>query len=102
CAALAVGTTIVLREGKRRAYALVTLLPLVFVATTTLTAGVESIGSLFLPMTRNPATHTTGIVNVVVTGLLLVCICTILVGSALRWVALLRAPAQPGVPAPAE
>src|SRR5205085_1694089 len=95
CAALAVATTIILREGKRRAYAFVTLAPLAFVATTTLTAGVESITTLFLPMARSPATHTTGVVNVIVTAMLLVCIVTILVGSAVRWLALVRAPRGP-------
>ncbi len=43
CAALAVATTVILREGKRRAYAWVTLAPLIFVSGTTITAGIESI-----------------------------------------------------------
>ena len=92
CAALAVGTTILLREGKRRMHALVTLLPLVFVGTTTLTAGVESVLFLYLPMTRDMATRATGMINVALTCLLLACIAMILVGSAMRWVALLRRP----------
>ena len=92
CTALCVGTTITLREGKKKVYALVTLLPLVFVGTTTLTAGVESVSKLFLPMIDNPATYTLGIVNTTVTCILMACIVMIIVGSALRWVALARAP----------
>jgi carbon starvation protein len=92
CTALAIGTTLLLRESPRRVYALVTALPLAFVSTTTLTAGVESILVLYWPMTRVAATRTTGLVNSGVTGLLLVCIGLILAGSARRWVALLRAP----------
>jgi carbon starvation protein CstA len=92
CTALSVATTLLLRESSRRAYALVTLLPLAFVSVTTLTAGVESVLSLYWPMTQVPATRTTGLVNAGVTSLLLACIAMILVGSARRWVAILKSP----------
>jgi carbon starvation protein len=90
CAALCVATTILLRESKKRIYALCTVLPLLFVGTTTLTAGVESIAILYLPMIRDAATHTIGVVNAIVTAILLTCIVLIVIGSALRWVAMLR------------
>jgi carbon starvation protein len=92
CTALCVATTIILREAKRRAYAFVTLGPLVFVGVTTITAGVKSVGSIYWPMMRDPATHTTGLVNVVVTSTLLVCVGMIIIGSALRWLAIVRGP----------
>ncbi len=92
CAALCVGTTILLREAPKRRHALVTLLPLTFVATTTIAAGIESIRRIFLPMTALPTTRSVGLVNVVVTTLLLSCIVMVLVGSVLRWRALLRGP----------
>lgn len=92
CTALCVATTILLREAKKKAYALVTLLPLAFVGTTTIAAGVESVQRLFLPMAAVPATHTTGLVNVAVTVLLLACIMMVIVGSAVRWWGLARAP----------
>src|SRR5690606_14431404 len=95
CTALAVGTTILLREAKKKTYALVTFGPLVFVGITTVTAGVESVRRMFWPMVANDATRTTGIVNVVVTSLLLVCVTLILGGSAIRWWALVRAPRAP-------
>ncbi len=85
CTALCVGTTIILREAKRKIYALVTLGPLLFVGTTTITAGVESVRRIFLPLLANPATFTLGIVNVVVTVILLVCVALVIVGSAVRW-----------------
>jgi carbon starvation protein len=90
CTALSVATTLLLRESSRRVYALVTLLPLAFVSVTTVTAGVESIFILYLPMTRVAGTRTTGLVNAGVTSLLLACIAMILVGSARRWVAIVR------------
>jgi carbon starvation protein len=92
CTALCIGTTIILREGKKKVYALVTLGPLLFVSTTTITAGVESVRRIFLPLAANPATRTIGIVNVVITCLLLLCVGMVIVGSAVRWWGLLRAP----------
>ena len=92
CTALCVATTILLRESPRRVYALVTVLPLAFVSVTTISAGVESVLTIYLPMTSTSTTRTTGLVNTAVTSLLLACIGTILVGSARRWFGILRAP----------
>jgi carbon starvation protein len=92
CTALCVGTTIILREGKKKSYALVTLGPLAFVGTTTMAAGFQSVRGIFLPLVANPATRTLGIVNVVVTSVLLVCVTMVIVGSAWRWWGLARAP----------
>ena len=92
CTALCVGTTIILREGRKKSYALVTLGPLAFVGTTTMAAGVQSVRGIFLPLVANPATRTLGIVNVVVTTVLLVCVTMVIVGSAWRWWGLARAP----------
>jgi len=91
CTALCVGTTIILREAKKKTYAIVTLGPLLFVGTTTITAGVESIRRIFLPLMAAPATRTLGLVNVAVTGILLVCVALVIVGSAIRWWGLARA-----------
>ena len=92
CTALCVGTTIILREGKKKIYALVTLGPLLFVGTTTLTAGIQSVRLIFLPLMANEATATLGLVNVVVTLILLTCVTMVIVGSAWRWWGLARAP----------
>jgi carbon starvation protein len=80
-AALCVGTTIILREGKRKAHALITLLPLSFVGTTTIVAGVEHIRALYRD---NP---TVWQVNLLVTALLLGCVGLIIGGSVRRWIA---------------
>ena len=81
CAALAVATTILLREAPRRVYALVTVLPLVFVATTTISAAVMSISIIYLPMTRVTATRSTGLVDTGVTLGLPLCIWMVLAGQ---------------------
>ncbi|MBX3234185.1 MAG: carbon starvation protein A [Labilithrix sp.] len=92
CTALAIATTILLREAKKKVYALITLGPLAFVGTTTLAAGIESVRTLFLPMMQKPATYTTGLVNVLVTSLLLLCVVLVIAGSAVRWLKLARTP----------
>jgi carbon starvation protein len=87
--ALCVGTTVILRDAKDKRHALVTLLPLAFVSTTTLTAGVKAITTLYLPMVSRPETATIGRVNLFVTGTLLVCVALVIVGSVRRWIMLL-------------
>jgi carbon starvation protein len=90
CAALCVGTTIILRESSNKRYALVTLLPLAFVATTTITAGVQSLFKIYYPMTQVPETHFTGLVNLIVTSSLIVGVAFIIAGSARRWLGLVK------------
>ena len=89
--ALAVGTTILLKEARRPAYAWVTLGPLIFVAGTTITAGLRSLFEFYIPMVRVPATMTKGLVNATVTATLLACVLAILVMSVRRWRQLLAA-----------
>jgi len=83
--ALAVGTTILLKESRRPVYAWVTLGPLIFVAGTTITAGLRSLFEFYVPMALVPETMTKGLVNATVTATLLACVLAILVMSARRW-----------------
>jgi carbon starvation protein len=92
CAALCVGTTIILREAKRKHYAWVTLAPLCFVGITTISAGIQSVRLIYYPMTQVPATRVTGLVNSVVTSVLLVGVAFVIGGSVLRWIALWKLP----------
>ena len=83
--ALAIATTILVNTGKAR-YAWVTLVPLAFVATTTLTAGFLSVRDNFWPMTSSPARHALqGFTNSTLTVIMLVCVATILVAAGRRW-----------------
>ncbi len=95
CTALCVGTTIVLREAPKRRYALVTLLPLAFLSTTTLAGGIESVRRIYLPMTAVEATRVTGWVNAVVTSFLIVGVSFVIIGSARRWLVQLKVPTIP-------
>jgi carbon starvation protein len=87
--ALAVGTTVIVREAPKPTYALLTLGPLVFVGTTTITAGIQAIVTMYLPLAKTDPR--TGFVNTIVTVLLLAGVLAILIGSAARWVSIWRA-----------
>jgi carbon starvation protein len=82
CAALSIGTTILVREGKAR-YAWVTLLPMAFVTTTTLTAGWLSITQNFLPMVGK--TPFRGYLNAGLTAVMMACIAIVILDSARVW-----------------
>ena len=84
--ALAVATTIIINIGKAR-YVWVTLLPLAFVAITTLTAGVLSVRDNFWPMAIGPdeSMHFTGYVNTVMTVVMMVCVIVILANAVWKW-----------------
>ena len=89
--ALAIATTIIINIGKAR-YAWVTFLPLLWVSTTTLTAGVLSIRDNFWPMAidANSARNFQGYVNTVLTVIMMVAVVVILSNAAWRWIQVLR------------
>ena len=94
--ALAVGTTIIINLGRAR-YAWVTLLPLGFVATTTLTAGVLSVRDNFWPMAigPNPDRHFQGYLNTTLTVIMMVSVVVILSNAIWRWIQVLRGRVAP-------
>jgi carbon starvation protein len=95
--ALCVGTTVIINSGKAR-YAWVTLMPLSFVATTTLTAGWQSVTNNFFPLTKNPATAFQGWLDSVLTIIMMVCVSIVLVDSLRKWKSVVwpKAPAISG------
>jgi carbon starvation protein len=82
--ALAVGTSAIINSGKER-YAWVTLVPMVFVAVTTLTACWLNITDNFLPLMALPGSEVQGFVNTLLTLIIMVCAIVILVEACRRW-----------------
>jgi carbon starvation protein len=96
--ALAVVTTVMINAGRGR-YAAVTLLPMLFVATTTATTGYYEITGKFWTMVRT-GSPVKGWLNIGLTSLLLVCAAVILVSASWRWLeALRKRPDSVAVPA---
>ena len=89
--ALCVATTVIINLGKAR-YSWVTIVPLSFVATTTLVAGWESIRDIFWPLTRDAETAAQGYVNSSLTAIVMTAAVIVLLDSVRRW---LRAGKQP-------
>jgi carbon starvation protein len=92
--ALSVVTTVLINSGRGR-YAPVTLVPMLFVLTTTSTAGYYEITGKFYNMIK-AGYVARGALNIGLTAMLLVCAAVILGSAAARWLATLKRPA-PGV-----
>lgn len=81
---LAIVTSAIINSGKIK-YAFVSFIPFLFVATTTLTAGILNITDNFFPLTQNPKTEVQGIVNITLTILMIVCATIILIDNIRHW-----------------
>jgi carbon starvation protein len=82
--ALCVATTVIINTGKAR-YSWTTIVPLTFVATTTLVAGWQSITDNFWPLTQRTETATQGYINVFLTVVLMLAAIVVLIESLRRW-----------------
>ena len=91
--ALAVGTTYILRSRGPK-MALVTFLPLCFIGTTTITAGIQGLFRIYLPLARmaDPQKSLQGTLSASFTVLLLICVFVILGFAVRQWVQLLARP----------
>jgi len=89
--ALCVATTLIVNAGKAK-YAWVTILPLSFVATTTLVAGWQSITDIFWPLSQKPETAIQGYINTFLTANIMVAAAIILVDSIRRWLGIGKRP----------
>src|SRR2546422_2450172 len=99
--ALSIGTTVIIKSGKAR-YAWVTLLPLSFVAVTTLTAGWLSITDNFLPRARQAPTaflRFQNYLNASLTAIMMTCIVLTIANCVYKWFELLTSRPAPESPA---
>jgi len=86
--ALAVSTTFLINMGKKK-YAWITALPMLFVGTTTLTAGVLSIKNIFWPLTRVPGKMVTGYLDSILMAMFVVGVVLVLIDAGRRcWLTL--------------
>ena len=82
--ALAVGTTYIINRGRAK-YSWVTIVPMVFVGTTTLTAGWMNMTNIYYPMISVPGTEVPGYLNLILTAVIMASVVAILVDGIPRW-----------------
>ncbi|MGD0590451.1 MAG: carbon starvation protein A [Bacteroidota bacterium] len=87
--ALTVGTSFIINRGKAK-YAWVTLLPLIFVAFTTLSAGGLNIMNLFYPMLFVPKTQLQGTINLLLTVVIMGSVVVVMINAVPKWIAVIR------------
>jgi carbon starvation protein len=79
--ALAIGTTLILKSSKKKIYALVTFLPMLFMLATTVDAGIENIFFNYLPQgTFN------GNLNAFLSSVMLILVAVIIIDSFAKWI----------------
>src|SRR3989304_4394431 len=81
--ALCIGTTLIIKMGKAK-YIWVTLLPMLFMASTTFTASVELIQDFSLRASKSPDPFTFRI-NALLMGLMLILAIVVVIDSAVKW-----------------
>jgi len=85
--ALALVTTLLVNSGRAR-YAPVTLLPMIFVTATTMTAGAQMVGTQFPSMIQAGQVWT-GVLNIALTIFVITCVGLLLLLAVSRWVGVL-------------
>lgn len=83
--ALVIGTTYIINRGKKK-YAWVTIIPMIFVGITTLTAGFKNVMNIYLPQIFEAKTRTQGIINTSLTVIIVICVFIILFDAIPRWI----------------
>ncbi|WP_320054660.1 carbon starvation protein A [uncultured Acetobacteroides sp.] len=87
--ALAVGTTYLINQGQKR-YAWITLVPMAFVGVTTIYAGALNTINLYIPQVLDPATFTSGLINLLLTGVILISVVVIIADALPIWIRAFR------------
>ena len=83
--ALTVGTSYIINNGKVR-YAWVTIIPLIFVGITTLTAGIMNITGIFIPQLSTEKHFIQGLLNMILTTLIMLSVLIILRDAVPNWI----------------
>jgi carbon starvation protein len=83
--ALVVGTSFIINRGKIK-YVWITIIPMLFVGITTLTAGFENVVNIYLPQALAPQTRVAGIINMSLTIIIVVCVFIILSDAVPKWI----------------
>jgi carbon starvation protein len=83
--ALAIGTSFIINRGRTK-YAWVTILPMIFVGVTTITAALLNIKNIYVPQARDSITMVPGLINLILTISILICVFVIFYNAVPKWV----------------
>lgn len=83
--ALVIGTSYIINNGKKK-YAWITILPMIFVGVTTLTAGFQNVKNIYLPQILESSTRIQGIINSSLTVVIVACVLIILFNAIPKWI----------------
>jgi len=83
--ALAIGTSFIINRGRTK-YAWVTMLPMIFVGVTTITAAYLNIKNIYIPQVIVKSTKVPGLINLILTISILICVVIIFYNAVPKWV----------------
>lgn len=83
--ALAIGTSFIINRGRAK-YAWVTILPMIFVGVTTVTAAFLNIKNIYIPQAKAASTVVPGLINLILTLSILVCVIIIFYNAVPKWI----------------
>jgi carbon starvation protein len=87
--ALAIGTSFIINRGRTK-YVWVTILPMIFVGVTTITAAYLNIKNIYIPQAGESATIVPGLINLILTVSILICVVIIFFNAVPKWVSGIR------------
>ena len=87
--ALAIGTSFIINRGRKK-YAWVTILPMTFVGITTLTAAILNVKNIYFPQVLVSATFLPGLINMILTVSIIICVVIIFYNAIPKWVSAFR------------
>jgi carbon starvation protein len=87
--ALVIGTSFIINRGRAK-YAWVTIIPMIFVGITTLTAGILNIRNIYLPQAQNSETMLPGLINLILTCCIMICALIIVFNAVPKWIGVIR------------
>lgn len=83
--ALVVGTSFIINSGRKK-YAWFTMIPMIFLGITTLSACWLNMKNIYLPQIQVDGTYIKGIINLILTGIIMVCALIIFFNAVPKWV----------------
>jgi carbon starvation protein len=83
--ALVIGTSFIINRGRIK-YAWVTILPMVFVGVTTITAAYLNIKNIYFPQVKEITTRVPGLINLILTLSILICAVVIIYNAVPKWI----------------